>query len=143
MVRPTGEPVIIVDSGTATTVDLVGADGVFAGGAILAGFELSALALHRYTALLPLVPPSDLKGTDPAPVGKNTRDAIRSGLFWGHIGAVKELVARLGQSQATVPQVILTGGAAALLAPHLPGRVRSESNLPLKGLAIVAGHLER
>jgi type III pantothenate kinase len=60
VIRPNGAPCIIVDTGTATTVDAVSADGAFEGGAILPGFELSARALHRYTALLPYITTDEL-----------------------------------------------------------------------------------
>ena len=74
-------PLIIVDSGTATTVDAVDADGVFLGGAILPGFGLLARSLQRYTTLLPLVTLEEL-GTGPPPgVGGDTTAAIKRGLF--------------------------------------------------------------
>lgn len=132
-------PLVVVSSGTATTVDYVAPDGAFEGGAILPGFDLCALALNRYTALLPLVPATELSGPPPAPVGKNTRDAIRSGLFWGQVGAVRELTARIEAQSSARPMVVVTGGAGSLLVPHLGPRVRYEEHLPLKGLALAAG----
>lgn len=140
-IRPADRPAIIVDSGTATTVDYVRADGAFAGGAILPGIELSARSLHRYTALLPLLSLEDLGTAVPSPLGRNTRDAIRSGLLWGQLGAVKELVERLGE-QATAerrepPLLLLTGGGAPLLARWLPS-ARWEPNLALQGLVLAA-----
>lgn len=138
VLRAEESPLIIVSSGTATTVDYVAPDGAFEGGAILPGFDLSAVALNRYTALLPLVPPSELLGTPPDPVGKNTRDAIRSGLFWGQVGAVRELIAKFESQSSAWPTVLVTGGAGALLAPQLGPHVRYEEHLPLKGLALAA-----
>jgi len=134
---------IIIDSGTATTVDVVNPNGSFAGGTILPGFELSAKALHNYTALLPLIPVDELRQAEPVILGKNTTDAIRSGLFWGQLGAVRELVSQLGnqlQSDAgqMAPLVLLTGGGSDLLEPHLEGSVRFEPLLTLQGLALVA-----
>jgi type III pantothenate kinase len=140
---------IIVDTGTATTVDVVSADGAFLGGAILPGFELSARALHRYTALLPLISVEELAERVPVPCGRNTRQALHSGLFWGQLGAVKELIARLsndfntplplGEGQgvraAGEPCLYLTGGGAPLLAPHLP-QAQWEPHLALTGLAL-------
>ncbi len=96
VVRPAGRPAVIVDTGTATTVDLVAADGAFEGGAILPGFELCARALHFYTALLPQISIEELATQSCDPLGRETRAALRSGLFWGQLGAVKELIARLG-----------------------------------------------
>src|SRR3954471_22862466 len=81
-------PAIVVDAGTAITVDLVGADGAFDGGVILPGFRLTAQALSAGTNLLPL---ASFTGDDQPPpvVGKHTEGAIRSGLFWGAVGAVR------------------------------------------------------
>lgn len=135
---------IIVDTGTATTVDVVSPDGSFTGGAILPGFELSAKSLHDYTALLPLIPVEDLRQTEPVVLGKNTTDAIRSGLFWGQLGAVRELIAQHTQqilseaNNGKAPLVLLTGGGSALLAPHLDHSVHFEPLLSLQGLALVA-----
>ena len=125
-------PAVIVDSGTATTVDLVSADGAFEGGAILPGLALSAKALHEYTALLPLVSVIELGQETPEPLGRNTRTAIRSGLFWGQLGAVKELIEREAGPNA---DVFITGGGGALLTAYLP-RARFESHLPLQGLVL-------
>ena len=132
--RSANRSAVIVDSGTATTVDVVSIDGAFAGGAILPGLALSAKALHEYTALLPLVSVAELGQTTPESLGRNTREAIRSGLFWGQLGAVKELIERQIGSTA---EIFVTGGGGALLAEHLP-RSRFEPHLPLQGLVLVA-----
>lgn len=138
VIRPADRPAIVIDTGTATTVDLVSADGAFEGGAILPGFELSARALHQYTALLPFVPPVELAAAPP-PLGRNTRDAIAAGVYWGQIGAVRELLSRISTSVLQDAAIVLTGGAAPLLAPHLARPdARLEPDLPLKGLAVVA-----
>jgi type III pantothenate kinase len=152
VLRPAGRPAIIVDSGTATTVDYVTAAGAFAGGAILPGFDLCARALHHYTALLPLLSIEELANEPHDPLGTDTRAALRSGLFWGQLGAVNELVRRLcalepseagGTAETDVrngsqePLLLLTGGGAALLAPYLPA-ARWERQLSLQGVALVA-----
>jgi type III pantothenate kinase len=142
VVREPDQPAVIISSGTATTVDYVDAQGRFCGGAILPGFELCAKALHEYTALLPLIEMSTILSDDAAPaeLGRNTEAAIRSGLYWGHVGAVKELMRRLmhvGDAHHH-PLLLLTGGAAPLLHPHLPTIVRYEPHLALQGLALVA-----
>lgn len=133
--RRPDQSAIVVASGTAITVDWVRSDGRFAGGAILPGLELSAQALHDYTALLPLIPKADLRDPSPPVLGRNTRDAIRSGLLWGHVGAVKELTSRLLAicPSGTPPLVVLTGGAGPLLTEHLP-HARFEPALGLLGL---------
>ncbi len=148
VVRRKHLPAFIVDCGTATTIDCVSADGAFAGGAILPGFELCARSLHQYTALLPLIPIEELAedGKSVMPLGRNTRAAMRSGLFWGQLGAIKELIERFqadidslhsdasGQKSA---QLFLTGGGAGLLVPHFP-QACHEPHLALQGLALVA-----
>lgn len=145
VVRAEGQPAVVISSGTATTVDYVNERGHFCGGAILPGFDLCAKALHQYTALLPLIEiDTVLDDVDmPAEIGRNTHAAITSGLYWGHVGAVKELlnrlakVARSGDRPQREPLVLLTGGAAPLLMPHLPENVRLEPHLALQGLALV------
>ena len=93
--RPADRAAIVIDSGTATTVNYVSAQGTFCGGAILPGLEMSAKALHHYTALLPLLPVQELGGDEPIAPGRNTREAIRNGLLWGQVGAIRELVRQL------------------------------------------------
>jgi type III pantothenate kinase len=137
VIRPPGKAMIIVDSGTATTVDVVSAQGVFEGGAILPGFQLCARALHQYTALLPHIANEELAASTPDPLGKNTRDAIRSGLFWGQLGAVRELVGHLGEPFGEAPITVVTGGAGRLLVPQLPPVVLHRPFLALQGLVIV------
>ena len=108
------------------------------GGRFLPGFELAARSLHEYTALLPLVLIEDLTGESRDPVGDDTIGAIRSGLFWGHVGAVRELLARFETTFApATPLVLLTGGGAKLLAAEFPGALW-EPHLSLQGLALVA-----
>ena len=138
--RASGQPAIIVDSGTATTVDALNSDGAFVGGAILPGLELSARALHEYTALLPEVPRTDFTSEGPQPVGHDTISALRSGIFWGQVGAITHLVDRLSQAlhdpRAPACLTLLTGGGGPLLRPHLPSAYRWEPALPMQGLAL-------
>ncbi|MFG0334492.1 MAG: type III pantothenate kinase, partial [Maioricimonas sp. JB049] len=137
-IRGEGEPAILVDSGTATTIDYVNSDGAFCGGAILPGFELCARALNQYTALLPHIPMHELLARESLPdeVGRNTEATITSGLYWGHVGAVNGLLRRqmhlagreleeTGVPAAATGEtlVLLTGGAATLLQPHMPSIV--------------------
>lgn len=149
-IRPLSRAAIVIDSGTATTVDFVSADGEFCGGAILPGMELSAKALHQYTALLPLLPVLELAGTPPVAPGRNTRDAIRNGLFWGQVGAIRELIRqvclRRGQPVPDVestndnpdaPWLVLTGGGGPVLAPQFPA-ARRLASLGMHGLVLTA-----
>ncbi|MFQ5651314.1 MAG: type III pantothenate kinase [bacterium] len=140
IIRPAGRPMIIIDSGTATTIDVVSAAGTFEGGAILPGFQLGAIALHQYTAMLPHITNEELARRTPNSIGKNTRDALRSGLFWGQFGGVKELVRLHQESLSEKPVIVVTGGAGRLIAPRMP-EVLHEPFLALQGLVIVGQKL--
>jgi len=133
-------PAIIVDLGTAITVDLVTAEGRFAGGAILPGIGLSARALHEHTDLLPLLDMHELADAPPA-LGTDTRAAMRAGIYWGSIGAVRQLIEQLGSGLSTRPQVILTGGAAPAVASRIADAAVYAPHLVLGGIALAAGRL--
>jgi type III pantothenate kinase len=128
---------VLVDAGTAITVDALSPGGAFLGGAILPGMAVSAQALHDCTDLLPLVDPSQFRAP-PAPLGADTVSAIEAGLFWGAVGAIRELAARLQKSVGSPADVILTGGAAAVLAASLGPPARYLPHLTLAGIAAVA-----
>lgn len=147
-VRDSDKEVIIVDCGTATTVDLVSSSGSFCGGAILPGFTLCARALNQYTEVLPLISMNELFDLPPSEdchpsLGSNTTAAIMSGVFWGQIGAVRELIERLSHHResplggSTDPKVLLTGGGARLLVPYFANAIHCPY-LPLQGLILAA-----
>jgi type III pantothenate kinase len=115
--REAGRGAIVIDLGSAITVDAVDARGQFLGGAILPGIGMSARALHQFTDLLPLSEMTELREAPP-PLGTNTTSALRSGLFWGAVGAIRELVARLSVNLPS-PQLFLTGGAAPSVVSYL------------------------
>ncbi len=129
---------IIVDTGTATTIDVVSCSGAFQGGAILPGYELAAHSLHDYTELLPLISMEEILEEPPDVVGRQTNHAVRSGLFWGQVGAVNEIVSRISEELHQTTQAegefYLTGGAAPLLRPHLNRPFRYYPQLTLQGL---------
>jgi type III pantothenate kinase len=139
--RPAGTPACIISAGTATVVDYVNADGVFRGGAILPGLEMSAQALYRFTALLPLIDVGDLKEAVPPPVGRDTVAAMQSGILWSQVGAIREFIRQYRSLHPTPPLVILTGGSANVLGPLLGEETRVELDLPLRGLALAARSL--
>jgi type III pantothenate kinase len=130
---------IIVDLGTAITVDLLEADGAFAGGAILPGVAMSAQALSDRTDALPHVNVGRLEKPPPA-LGKSTISAIESGVYWGMIGAIRELVSQLSAKLFESPELFLTGGAswqAVELFSADKLTVRHVPNLVLSGIALV------
>ena len=133
--RTSDRPAVVVDVGTAITVDLVSADGAFRGGAILPGIAMSARAMHEFTDLLPLVEISEL-GTPPPALGTATVEAMRSGLFWGAVGAIRQLIERLTGDDD--PQVFLTGGAGPAVAELLGRSARHVPHLTLAGVALTA-----
>nr|MDQ3023143.1 type III pantothenate kinase [bacterium] len=104
-------PLVIVDSGTATTFDVILAPNIYAGGVIAPGLYISLDALVSRTAKLPKV---ELRPTDKV-VGKNTADSIRSGLYHGTGALVDGLVSRIASEYNIKPLVIATGGAGEML----------------------------
>ncbi len=135
--RQPARPAVVVDVGTAITVDVVSPEGVFLGGAILPGITMSARALHTFTDLLPLLDTSDLDGPPPA-LGTSTVGAMQSGLFWGAVGAIRQLIAELTRNLAGEPEVFLTGGAGPAVAGLLGHSARHVPHLTLAGIALAA-----
>jgi type III pantothenate kinase len=116
--RRPAEPAIVIDVGTATTVDLIAADGAFEGGAIVAGPTLALAALHAGTASLPPLE-ADVLDSPPAAVGKSTIDAMASGAYWGAVGAIRELASQFARQADAAPQLFLTGGGGEGLADFI------------------------
>ncbi len=105
-----GGDLIVVDFGTATTFDVVAKDGAYIGGVIAPGVNLSLEALHNAAAALPHV---DI--TKPqAVIGTNTVACMQSGVFWGYVGLIKEITARIKAEREREMRVISTGGLAPL-----------------------------
>ena len=107
-----GGNLIIVDFGTATTFDVVDYDGAYIGGVISTGVNLSLSALHDAAAALPHI---DVREPDSV-IGKNTVDCMQSGVFWGYIGLVEGIVARIKNEHGVPMKVIGTGGLSALFS---------------------------
>jgi type III pantothenate kinase len=128
---------VVVDLGTAITVDLINSQGAFLGGAILPGIGMSARALYEFTDLLPLLDMTVLREPPPA-LGKSTTDAMQSGLYWGAVGGVRELITRLQSDQSSEVQVFLTGGAAPAVAALLTPDALYVPHLVLGGIALTA-----
>jgi type III pantothenate kinase len=132
---------IVVDLGTAITVDLLDSQGAFAGGAILPGIAVSAQALAEHTDALPTVT-VDYWQPAPSALGKSTVKAIQAGLFWGAVGAIRELASKLADGLAVRPDVFLTGGAALRVAEALSATtswsVRHVPHLVLAGIALAS-----
>ena len=138
VLRPADRAAVIVDVGTAITVDLVSRAGAFCGGSILPGIAMSARALHEFTDLLPLLDISELDGP-PLALGDSTEAALRSGLFWGAIGAIRQLIEQLAGDEE--PLVILTGGAGPVVAGLLGRSVQWAPHLTLCGIVLTGKRL--
>ena len=131
--RTPGRPAVVVDVGSAITVDLIDAGGAFLGGAILPGIAMSARALHEFTDLLPQIDMAELAEPPPA-LGTATVAAMRSGLFWGAVGAVRQLVEQLTGNRDA--EVFLTGGAGPVVAQLMGTSARYVPHLTLAGIAL-------
>jgi type III pantothenate kinase len=142
--RDAERPAIVVDLGTAGTVDLVAADGAFEGGAILPGTSLAAQALHSGTSSLP---DFDIAAVNESVdiVGKSTEAAIAAGLYWGMVGSIGELIERISRQCQPAPQLFVTGGAAEDIVKHLSVAgvpARHVRHMVLSAIQLVGEHLQ-
>jgi type III pantothenate kinase len=128
-----GGPLLVVDFGTATTVDAVSRRGEYLGGAILPGLVISIEALVARTAKLPRIEMAKPK----KPIGDSTLEAMRSGIYFGTIGQVRELIRALGKALGGRPKVIATGGLSAWIPAREVGIHKVEPDLTLEGLRLI------
>jgi type III pantothenate kinase len=133
---------IVVDFGTATTFDVVSAEGDYEGGVIAPGVNLSAEALHQAAAMLPRVAIERTQSV----IGKDTVPAVQSGLYWGYVGLIEGLVARIKAEYEKPMTVIATGGLAALFHRQVPAIDHLDPDLTITGLILIHArnaHLKR
>lgn len=131
--RPRHHAAIIIDAGTAITVDCVTANGQFIGGAIAPGIQLGLDVLTRRTDLLPH---TSIRSTPPL-IGTDTSEAIRAGIYWLTALGIKGYVDQLISEFAGPCSLYATGGSLPLLLPNLQGNVQHLPDLVLSGLAMV------
>lgn len=124
---------VVVDAGTALTVDFVDGEGVFQGGAILPGAQMMLDALRARTAALPEV---SLARPGPEAFGKNTVQAMLNGVHFGIRGAVRAIVERYAEAYEAFPLVVATGGDAVLLLEDDPIIDRLVPDLTLRGIEV-------
>ncbi len=127
---------IIVDFGTATTFDIVAANGDYEGGVIAPGANLSAEALHQAAAMLPRVAVVRTHTV----IGKDTMPAMQSGLFWGYIGLLEGIVSRIREEYGQPMTVVATGGLANLFYRQTPVLEHLDPDLTVRGLIIIHAH---
>jgi len=128
-------PAIVIDFGTATTFDVIDADGVYQGGVIAPGIHLSIDALARRAAKLPQIIIQKPQNT----IGKNTATAMQSGMYWGYIGLIEKIIDNIvsdlqNDGESKKPHVIATGGLASLYAKDTSIIDVVDNNLIFKGL---------
>jgi len=130
-----GGPCIVVDFGTATTFDAVSARGEYLGGAIAPGIQISAEALYLKTAKLPRI---EIRKPARA-VGKTTVASMQSGLYFGYVGLVDNIISEIKRELGDEfkVRVVATGGFATQIAPELPAIDALEPDLVLEGLRII------
>jgi len=123
-------PAIIIDFGTATTFDVVDQDGIYRGGVIAPGVKLSISALASNTAKL-----SQIAVEKPVKIiGKTTKKAMQSGMYWGYIGLINEIIGKIKDEMGQKPVVIATGGLASLYAESTEFIDHVDEHLISKGL---------
>lgn len=123
-------PLIIIDSGTATTFDVIAADGAFEGGIIAPGINLSMQALHAAAAKLPRVAIARPQRV----LGKDTVSAMQSGVFWGYIDLIDGLVNRLKSEWGAPMTVVATGGVVSLFEGASRTIDHYDADLTIRGL---------
>ncbi len=121
---------IVIDSGTATTFDVVAADGGFEGGIIAPGINLSMKALHEAAAQLPRIAIQK----PPQVIGNDTVSAMQSGIFWGYIELIDGLVRRIKAEYGKPMTVVATGGVASLFEGASDTIDHYDQDILLKGL---------
>ncbi|MCY3877710.1 MAG: type III pantothenate kinase [Rhodobacteraceae bacterium] len=128
-----GGDLIVVDFGTATNFDVVDTDGAYVGGVIAPGVDLSVKALHEAAAALPhvgILRPSQV-------VGRNTRDCMHSGIFWGYLGLIKGICSDISRERGGRMQIIGTGGLAGLFGTEAGLFDHVNRDLTVFGLSVI------
>ena len=124
--------VVVADFGTAVTIDLIDEEGVFVGGTITPGFDLSLAAMNTGTARLPQVDMQRPRSV----YGANTEEAMRAGVYWSAVGLLETVCRKYAEQIGSWPQVILTGGAAKIIKEDCDFVDSWVSNLALRGIII-------
>lgn len=129
-----GAPALVIDFGTATTFDLVSAEGAYEGGVIIPGIKVALDSLVSRTAKLPRIElawPSSV-------IGKTTVSAMQAGTVVGYGCLIEGLIERFIAEAGPIPHILATGGLGGLFAEHIPKIKRYEPSLTLQGLRLLA-----
>jgi type III pantothenate kinase len=128
-----GGPLIVVDFGTATTFDVIAADGAYLGGAIAPGLRISIDALSQRTARLPRIELARPR----AAIGTSTATSMQSGIIFGYAGLVESLIRRISLELGATPSVVATGGLAELIVRETGTVTVVDQHLTLEGLRLL------
>ena len=121
---------IVVDFGTATTFDVVNKNGVYNGGVIAPGINLSIKSLSTSADQIPLFLMKKQKKT----IGKNTIEALRSGFYWGYLGLINNIILMIGKETKKKYKIIFTGGYADLFKTSIIRSFTVDRNITIKGI---------
>ena len=121
---------LIIDFGTATTFDIINNSGVYEGGVIAPGINLSIQNLNKSTAMLPYI---NLKASSKI-FGKNTKEAINAGILWGYQGLINNIILKIFSSKRKKLNIILTGGYANLFKKYIKEKSIIDENITIKGI---------
>jgi type III pantothenate kinase len=128
-----GCPNIVIDMGTATTIAAIDKDKNYIGGIIYPGVNVSLGSLVQGTALLPGISLSTPKNV----IGRNTSDAMKSGIIYGEASRIDGMIERFEEEMGEKTTVIATGGLAGVIVPHCKRKIQLDPDLLLKGLKIL------
>ena len=131
-----GGDLIIVDFGTATTLDVVAQDGAYIGGAIAPGINLSLDALHRAAAHLPRIDVTK----PPHVLGRNTVHCMQTGIYWGYVGLIEGIASRIAAERGRNMRLIATGGLSPLFARGSEMIEIVDPDLTMRGLVLIHEH---
>ena len=123
---------IVIDFGTATTFDILN-NGIYDGGVIAPGVDLSIKNLNKFTALLPLLNLSNKQNN----YGKNTKEALNAGFLWGYEGLVNNIINKIIIKSKKNYKIILTGGYAKIFKKFIKKKATIDQNITIKGIAKV------
>jgi type III pantothenate kinase len=136
-------PLIIIDFGTATTFDITESDGSYAGGLIVPGINLSLEALYNAASRLPRItiepqPKSKRSNDTYSIIGKSTKTAMRSGIFWGYIGLIEGIIERVKGEYKIPMQTVATGGLAPVFAGSTAAIDFVDQDITIHGLVLIS-----
>ncbi len=123
-------PAVVIDFGTATTFDVIDADGAYCGGVIAPGVNLSMEALYMAAAKLPKISVEKTQSV----IGTDTVSAMQSGVYWGYVGMIEGTLKRIEQELGAKPLIIATGGLASLFGDTITMIEKVDNDLTLRGL---------